>query len=55
MPDEREFVVVMADVFGCRPIDQDGEALYHFLETIYHYGRVEGIRRERGKRAGAVL
>lgn len=43
MPSSREFVVCMADIFGCRPLKTDGDALYHFLETIYNYGRVEGI------------
>lgn len=54
MPDNREFVAEMAKIFGCRPLKADGDALYHFLETIYNYGMVQGIRRERRRRRGAV-
>ena len=54
MPDNREFVVSMADIFGCRPLKADGDALYHFLETVYNYGRVDGIRQERRRKKEAI-
>jgi hypothetical protein len=54
MPNNREFVVSMADIFGCHPLKADGDALYHFLETIYNYGRVEGIRQERKHKKEAI-
>lgn len=47
MPDNREFVMAMADVFGARPLKKDNDNLWHFLETIYNAGRVDGIRQER--------
>lgn len=50
MPNNREFVMNMAGIFGCRLLKSDGDNLYHFLETIYNYGRVEGIRQERKHR-----
>ena len=34
MPNNREFVVSMADIFGCHPLKADGDALYHFLEPF---------------------
>lgn len=54
MPDNREFVSSMADIFGCRPIQEDKENLYHFLETIYNAGRIEGIRQERKHKKEAI-
>lgn len=50
MPSNREFVSSMADIFCCRPLKEDGDNLALFLETIYNYGRVEGIRQERKRR-----
>lgn len=54
MPDNRDFVIAMADIFGAQPVKDDGDNLYHFLETIYNAGRVDGIRQER-KHKGRLL
>lgn len=54
MPDNREFVVMMADMFCAKPLKGDAENLYHFLETIYNAGRVEGIRQERKHKKEAI-
>lgn len=50
MPDEKEFLESMLDVFGARPLNGHEENLIHFLGTIYNAGRVAGIRQERDKR-----
>lgn len=52
MPDSREFVEAMVDIFSARPLQGDGDNLYHFLQTIHNAGRIQGIREERARRRG---
>lgn len=51
MPDNREFVEGMADIFCAKPLNSDGDNLYHFLEIIYNAGRIEGVRCEQRRKA----
>ena len=48
--EEYRFCRMMADIYGCIPLEADGDNLYSFLSVIYHYGRIQGIRQERAKR-----
>lgn len=48
--EEYRFCRKMADAYGCTPLQIDGDNLYKFLQTLYHYGKVQGIRQERAKR-----
>lgn len=48
--EEYTFCRRMADIYGCIPLQTDGDNLYKFLSTIYHYGKVQGIRQERARR-----
>jgi len=54
MPDNRAFVTAIADIFCVRPLKSEGDNLYEFLEAIYNYGRIEGIRAERRRRRGVA-
>lgn len=54
MLDRHEFVAMMADMFCAKPQKGDAENFYHFLETIYNAGCIEGIRQERKHRKGAA-
>lgn len=47
---ERAFCNDMALLYGCRPLKSDGGNFIKFLSTLYHYGKVQGIRRERARR-----
>lgn len=47
---EIRFCKEMARVYGCVPKEGDAENLAGFLTTLYHYGRVQGIRQERARR-----
>lgn len=47
---EMLFCRTMADVYGCVPLQTDGDNLNMFLSTIYHYGKVQGIRQERTRK-----
>lgn len=51
LPDRREFLRGMMDVFGARPVKGDGDNLVEFLQAVYNAGRVHGIREERAARA----
>lgn len=48
--EEYRFCRRMADAYGCTPLQTDGDNLYKFLSTLYHYGKVQGIRQERARR-----
>lgn len=48
--DEHKFCVNMAHLYGCVPLKEDGSNLNNFLVTLYHYGKVQGIRAERARR-----
>ena len=48
--DEYIFCRSMADVYGCIPLRTDGDNLYRFLQTLYHYGKVQGVRQERARK-----
>ncbi len=50
--DELRFCGNMARLYGCIPLDNDGDNLLNFLCTLYHYGQVQGIRAERARRKG---
>jgi hypothetical protein len=40
----------IADVYGCKPLNDEKDNFYIFLSTIYHYGKIQGVRQERSKR-----
>lgn len=44
---EIRFCENMARLYGCIPLDADGDNLNNFLVTLFHYGKVQGIRAER--------
>lgn len=44
------FCMNMAHLYGCKPRQEDGNNLYNFLVTLYHYGKVQGIRAGRARR-----
>ena len=46
---ELRFCRNMARVYGCKPLEADGDNLDKFLITLYHYGKVQGIRQERAR------
>ena len=48
--EEYIFCGSMANIYGCVPLQTDGDNLYKFLQTLYHYGKVQGIRQERAKK-----
>lgn len=50
--DYEEYILCwhLANVYGCVPLQTDGDNLYRFLQTLYHYGRIQGIRQERARR-----
>ena len=47
---EWRFVYNMAAVYGCIPLETDGDNLILFLTDLYHYGVIMGIRQERARR-----
>lgn len=47
---EMRFCKVMADVYGCIPLQSDGDNLNSFLSVLYHYGVVQGIRQARARK-----
>lgn len=49
---EAIFCMNMAKLYGCVPLKSDGNNLNDFLVTLYHYGKVQGIREERAKKKG---
>ncbi len=48
--EEYTFCRRMADVYGCIPLQTNGDNLYKCLSTLYHYGKVQGIRQERARK-----
>lgn len=40
----------MARLYGCRPLKADGDNLRDFLVTLFHYGKIQGIRQERARK-----
>ena len=47
---EIRFCKNMAEMYGCKPLDSDGDNLNNFLVTLYHYGKIQGIRQERARK-----
>ena len=47
---ELSFCDDMARLYGCVPLEADGDNLKKFLVTLLHYGKVQGIRQERARR-----
>lgn len=52
---EMTFCMNMAKLYGCVPLKSDGDNLNDFLVTLYHYGKVQGIRAERAKRKSKAV
>lgn len=52
--DEYKFCANMAHLYGCVPLKEDGNNLNNFLVTLYHYGKIQGIREERARRKGGL-
>jgi hypothetical protein len=48
--DEAMIGVKIAEIFGCKPLSEDRYNFSVFLSTIYHYGKIQGIRQERIKK-----
>lgn len=44
------FVAGMARFYNCEPLNMERIDFLLFLSTIYHYGKVQGIRQERIKK-----
>ncbi len=44
------FVAGMARFYNCKPLNMERDDFLLFLSTLYHYGKVQGIRHERIKR-----
>lgn len=40
----------MARLYGCGPLKADGDNLGNFLVTLFHYGKIQGIRQERARK-----
>lgn len=51
---EMRFCRAMANVYGCVPLQTDGDNLDNFLFTLYHYGVIQGKRAERARRKGGT-
>lgn len=49
------FCMNMADSYGCRPLNGDLDNFLIFLSTLYHYGKVQGVRQERAKKRVNVI
>lgn len=45
-----EFCREMAEFHGCYSVKGENENLLEFLVSIFHYGRIQGIRQERARR-----
>lgn len=45
------FCVKMAEVYGCIPAKRE-DNLYLFMISLFHYGIITGIRKERARRKG---
>ena len=41
---EYDFCYNIAEIYGCKPLKTEGDNLYNFLLTLYHYGIIQGIR-----------
>lgn len=48
--EESVFCECMMKLYGCVPLESDKSNLITFLVTLFHYGRVQGIRAERARR-----
>jgi hypothetical protein len=48
--DEITFCKEMSDVFGCKSLEVDAFNFTLLLGSIYHYGKIQGVRQERIKR-----
>ncbi|PJJ27808.1 hypothetical protein [Lacrimispora celerecrescens] len=44
------FVAGMARFYNCKPLNMERDDFLLFLSTLYHYGKIQGIRQERAKR-----
>lgn len=53
--DEITFCKEMSEVFGCKPLESDVFNFILFLGSIYHYGKIQGVRQERIKRRNIKL
>ena len=48
--DEAMIGIKIAEIYGCKPLNGDRYNFSAFLSTVYHYGKIQGIRLERAKR-----
>lgn len=53
--EEMIFCKNMADAYGCKPLSSDKDNFNAFLSTIYHYGKIQGVRQERAKKRANVI
>lgn len=53
--EEMMFCKNMADAYGCKPLRSDKDNFNAFLSTIYHYGKIQGVRQERAKKKVNVI
>lgn len=49
LPDRREFVSELMDIYGAKPEPGSDDALFDFLQTIYNAGWLDGIRQKRAE------
>ncbi len=52
---EWAFCRAMADTYGCKPLKADVVNFDRFLCTLFHYGKVEGVREERARKKRAKV
>jgi hypothetical protein len=48
--DEALIGIRIAEMYGCKPLNGDRYNFSAFLSSIYHYGKIQGIRQERIKK-----
>ncbi len=48
--DEAMVGIKIAEICGCKPLNGDRYKFGAFLGTVYHYGKIQGIRQERARR-----
>lgn len=50
-----EFCREMAEFHGFYSVSGENQNLLEFLASIFHYGRIQGIRQERCRRKGGAV
>lgn len=48
--DEAMIGIKISEICGCKPSNKDGYKFGAFIGTVFHYGKIQGIRQERARR-----